>query len=209
MRYLKSILLCLIATAAQASAGIDFTPTVTRYFNEGAEFSNVSFKDDKRTISLTLPRLWICHGDSSRLQLTPPNQDFAEGIIQATPTKGALPFNEANLKALEQQVLATLPPGNQGVTLVSQQENPVGLNQSPSYEFVVSYQALGKNFQRSVIFVSCPDQQLVFRFSAPKSDFDKLNRSFRQTIYSWQWAEPASAAVVAQKDQPQAVASRQ
>jgi hypothetical protein len=209
MRYLKSIILCVVAMAAQASAGIDFTPTVTRYSNEGAEFTNVSFKDDKRTISVILPRLWTCHGDASRLQITPPDQSFAEGIIQAIPTKGVLPFNEANLKALEQQALATLPPGSQGVSLVSQQESPVGLNQGQSYEFVVSYQTLGKTFQRSVIFVSCPDQQLVFRFTAPKSEFDKLNRSFRQTIYSWQWTEPASSAVVAQREQQQAVASRQ
>lgn len=209
MRYLKSFVLCLFAMVAQASAGIDFTPTVTRYFNEGAEFLNVSFKDEKRTVSLALPRLWTCHGDSSRLQITPPDQGFAEGIVQAVPTKAALPLNEANLKALEQQVVATLPPGSQGVASVSQQENPVCLNQSPSYEFVVSYQTLGKSFQRSVIFVNCPDQQLVFRFTAPKSEFDKLNRSFRQAIYSWQWTGPAPAAVVAQKDQPPAAASRQ
>lgn len=195
--------------AAQASAGIDFTPTVSRYFNEGAEFANVSFKDEKRTVSLTLPRLWTCHGDASRLQLTPPDQSFAEGIVQAIPTKGAVAFNEANLKALEQQVLGALPPGSQGVTLVSQQENPIILYQNPSYEFVVSYQTLGKTFQRSVIFVNCPEQQLVFRFSAPRSEFDKLNRSFRQTLYSWQWTEPASTSVIAQKDQPPAVASRQ
>jgi hypothetical protein len=209
MRYFKSIALCLLGMAATSRADIDFTPTVSRYFNEGAEYANVTFKDDQRKVSLTLPRLWSCRGDASRLQLTPPDQSFAEGTLQAVPTKGAAPFNEANLKALEQQVFNTLPPGSHGVTLVSQQQNPVILNQNLSYEFVVSYQTLGKTFQRSVIFVSCPEQQLVFRFSAPKTEFDNLNRSFRQSIYSWQWSQPASTAVVAQQDQPQAVASRQ
>jgi hypothetical protein len=209
MKYLLSIALCLLGMAAQSRADIDFTPTVSRYSNEGAEYANVSFKDDKRTVTLTLPRLWSCRGDSSRLQLTPPDQSLGEGILQAVPTKGVAPFNEANVKALEQQVLNTIPPGSQGVTLVSQQENPVILNGNFSYEFIVSYQTLGKIFQRSVIFVNCPDQQLVFRFSAPKSEFDNLNRSFRQSIYSWQWSQPASTAIVAQKDQPPAVASRQ
>lgn len=209
MKVCKTIALCILGITAQARADIDFTPTISRYFNEGAEYTNVSFKDDTRTISLTLPRLWSCRGDASRLQITPPDQSFAEGTLQAVPTKAVAPFNEANVKALEQQVLNGLPPGSQGVTVVSQQENPVLLNQNLSYEFVVSYQALGKTFQRSVIFVNCPEQQLVFRFSAPKSEFDNLNRSFRQSIYSWQWTQPAPTAVVAQKEQPQAVASRQ
>jgi hypothetical protein len=204
MKYFKSIALCLLGMIAQSRGAIDFTPTVSRYFNEGAEYANVTFKDEKRTVSLTLPRLWSCRGDASRLQLTPPDQGFAEGTLQAVPTKGPASFNEANVKALEQQVLNTLPPGSQGVTLVSQQENPVILNQNLSYEFVVAYQTLGKTFQRSVIFVNCPEQQLVFRFSAPKNVFDNLNRSFRQSIYSWQWTQPASTAVVAQKDQRQA-----
>jgi hypothetical protein len=209
MKYLLNVAVCLLGWASQTRGGIDFTPTVNRYFNEGAEFSNVSLKDDKRTVSLTLPRLWTCRGDVSRLQLTPPDQSLADGIVQEIPAKGVVPFNEANLKALQEQVLNSVPPGSQGVTLVSQQENPVILDQNLSYEFVVSYQTLGKSFLRSVVFVNCPERQLVFRFSAPKGEFDKLNRSFRQTIYSWQWTEPTGTSVVSQKDPAPAVSARQ
>jgi hypothetical protein len=80
--------------------------------------------------------------------------------------------------------------------VASQQENPVIINGNLSYEFVVSYQALGKTFLRSVIVVACPNAQLVFRFTAPKSDFENLNRSFRQSIYTWQWTEPEPAKPV-------------
>jgi hypothetical protein len=181
----------VLAFGAVAEAQIDFTPTITHYTSEGAEYSSVQFKDDKRRVSLILPRLWSCSGDASKLQIVPPNQSFAEGIIQAVPTKEVLRFDETALKNLQQQVLATLPPGSQGATLVSQQENPVLLNQNLSYEFVVSYQNLGRTFQRNVIFVNCPGQQLIFRFSAPKDIYAPLYAAFRQSLYSWEWKDSA------------------
>jgi hypothetical protein len=200
---IQAILAGFVAVTA-AKAGIDFTPTVNRYVSEGAEYSSVSFKDDARGVSITLPRLWTCRGDASRLQLTPPDQNFAEGVIQAAPTKGLLRFDEATVKTFEQQVLGTLPVGSQGATVVSQRENPVIIDGNPSYEFVVAYQTLGQSFQRSVIFVNCPGQQLIFRFSAPKAVFENLNRSFRQSLYSWQWLGPSQTTAVAQSDHPQA-----
>jgi hypothetical protein len=195
------VLPAVLAVISTAQATIDFTPTVNRYQSEGAEYSSVSFKDDKRSVSIVLPRQWSCRGDSSRLQVTPPNQNLAEGVLQSVPTKGVLRFDEATVKTLEQQVLATLPAGTQGATVVSRQENTIMLNQNVSYEFVVSYQTLGQIFYRSVIFVNCPDQQLVFRFSAPKAVFDNLNRAFHQSLYSWQWTEPSPNAAVAQEEQ--------
>jgi len=200
---IQAILAGLVAVTA-AKAGIDFTPTVNRYMSQGAEYSSVSFKDEGHGVSITLPRLWTCRGDASRLQLAPPDQNFAEGIIQAVPTKGLLRFDEATVKTFEQQVLGTLPVGSQGATVVSQQENPVIIDGNLSYEFVIAYQTLGQIFQRSVIFVNCPSQQLIFRFSAPKSVFDNLNRSFRQSLYSWSWIEPSQLTAVAQSDHRQA-----
>jgi hypothetical protein len=204
---IQAILTGFVAVTAQA--GLDFTPTVNRYMSQGAEYSSVSFKDDARGVSITLPRLWTCRGDASRLQLTPPDQNFAEGIIQAVPTKGVLRFDEATVKTSEQQVLGTLPTGSQGATVVSQLENPVVIDGNLSYEFVVAYQTLGQSFQRSVIFVNCPGQQLIFRFSAPKAVFENLNRLFRQSLYSWQWLEPSKTVAVAQSDRPRAIAARQ
>jgi hypothetical protein len=197
LSYLSFALLAsgLIATAAKGA--IDFTPTVKNYFSEGAEYSSVTFKDDKRTVSLTLPRQWTCRGDASRLQLNAPNQNLAEGVIQAVAAKGVRPFDEATVKALEQEVINTLPPGSHAPAVVRRQENPVILNQNLSYEFVVSYQTMGQTFQRSVIFVNCPDQQLIFRFSAPKATFENLNRSFRQSVLSWEWKDAIASAKTA------------
>jgi hypothetical protein len=167
--------------------------------SEGAEYSSVSFKDDKRTISLTLPRRWSSRGDVSRLRLAPPDQSFAEGVIQALPAKGQPAFDEATIKALEHLVLTSLPPGSQFATVLRREKNPILLGQNLSYGFSVSFQTLGLTFQRSVLFVNCPEQQLVFRFSAPKTVFENLNKSFRQTLYSWQWRDRATATLAASR----------
>jgi hypothetical protein len=199
------LLFGFMSLAASARASIDFTPTVTPYISEGAEYATATFKDEKRVISLSVPRQWTCHGDASRLQLTPPNQKFAEGVIQSVSAKEPVRFDEAAVASLAQQAIATLPIGSQGATLVSQQENPVIIGGNLSYEFVVSYQTLGQTFQRSVIIVSCPAQALIFRFTAPKHEFEALNRAFRQSLCSWTWIDPAPTATLAQKDHAAAI----
>lgn len=193
--------------ASGARAGIDFTPSVNRYTSEGAEYATAQFKDDQKLVSIGIPRTWNCRGDAARLQLTPPNQAFAEGVVEEIVTKGPRQFDEATVKALEQSVLASLPPGSQAPALVNRQENPVIIQQNPSYEFVVTYQNLGQSFLRSVIIVNCPDRLLVFKFSAPKAAFADLNRSFRQSICSWESTE-ATGPKAASQGQSQALAIR-
>jgi hypothetical protein len=192
----KCLFLLALSAASQtaATAAIDLTPTPAEYTAEGITIQQIIFTDGKRRVSYEPPRQWTYRGDASRLQFTPPEQSFAEGVIQTAPAMGAKAFDEATVKALEAQVMNTLPPGSHGVTVISRQSNPVILNQNMSYEFVVAYQTLGQTFHRSVIFVNCPDTQLVFRFTAPKAVFDNLNNAFRRSIYSWQWSEPGATA---------------
>ena len=185
--------LALVPLTAAVSAEINFTPTIDRYMSEGAEYANASFKDGKKNVSIAVPRTWSCRGDAARLQFIPPNQSFAEGIIQSVPTKTVIRFDEPTVKAIEQQVLAELPPGSQDAKVVAQQENPVLLNQNLSYEFTVTYKTVGQTFLRNVVIVSCPEQALIFKFTAPKAVFDGLNHSFRQSIYSWHWTDPEPA----------------
>ena len=199
----KCLFLLVLSAALQTSeAAIDLTPTRAEYTAEGVTVQQLIFQDGKRRISYEPPWKWTFRGDASRLQFMPPSQNFAEGVVQAAPPLRTPGFDEATVKALESQVMNTLPSGSQGVTLISQQKNPVILNQNLSYEFVVSYQTLGETFHRSVIFVNCPEAQLVFRFTAPKAVFESLNSAFRRSLYSWQWIEPpatAAAPVMASK----------
>jgi hypothetical protein len=184
---LLSLLFFVMGARAQK---IDFTPTVDKYWSYGAEFSSVSFKEDKRIITMEVPRKWSCRGDAGRLRFLPPDENFAEGIVEAAPPMRSRTFDEATVKALEAQVLSALPAAGQGATIVSRLENSVILNQNLSYEFVVSYQTLGQTFHRSVIFVNCPEAQLIFRFTAPQKSFANLNSAFNRSVCSWYATEP-------------------
>jgi hypothetical protein len=68
----------------------------------------------------------------------------------------------------------------------------------PSVEIVISYMALGRIFERAVIFVQADDTQLGFRLTAPKEEFDALSQLFRASIGSWQWRQAGPAKSVAQ-----------
>ena len=184
-------LLFLVAFVTRARADINFTPSVKEYVSEGITYRSLYFKEEKNTISIELPRQWTYRGDAGRLQLLPPGKGFAEGVIQAIPLARPQPFNEAVEKALETQALSSVPSGSQSIEVAKREENPVILDHNLSYEIVVSYQTLGQAFLRSLIFVNCPDKQLIFRFTAPKADFDLLNKAFRRSIYSWERTEPA------------------
>jgi hypothetical protein len=58
----------------------------------------------------------------------------------------------------------------------------------------VSYQALGEQFQRSVLFITMNDERFVFRMSARHDDFGTLNKSFRRSLGTWR---PIAAAAIA------------
>lgn len=194
-----SVLLFLAVAIHSASAGIDFTPTLKEYSSEGFTYRQVILKNDEGKATLIPPQKWLIRGAKDRLQLTPPDKNFVEAIIQATPLASAAQFDEAGLKALEQQVTRELPAGAQAIQVLKRLENSVAIG-PPSFEFVMSYQALGYTFQRSVIFVNFPDQQLVFRFTASKADFEKFASDFRRSISSWQWIEPdATVAATANR----------
>ena len=179
----------VFAFALTANAEIDLTPTVHEYMAEGIKYRELIFKDGKRTISMELPNNWTYHYSADHLQLTPPQTKFTEGFIQAVPLAKPQPFDEATKKNLVQQVHASAPPNSDALT-VEEKENPAPFSGNESFEVVVCYKTMGYTFQSSTIFVNCPETQLIFRFTAPKADFEALNKVFRRTIVSWQWIEP-------------------
>lgn len=192
-----SLLAALTAISLSgAHAAIDFTPVVREYTSQGFNYVQLAFKTDVGLILYNPPLNWTYRGSSDRLQLAPPDNPFAEAVIQAGPVAVPAALDEAALNSLEQQALQQVPPNSQSVEVVKREQNPVLLNESQSFEVVIAYQTLGYTFQRSVIFVLTPDTQLIFQFAAPKDRFDALHASFRRSITSWQWNEtkPAAAA---------------
>lgn len=185
------LFLLALGAANSASAQIDFTPITREYTAGGFIHRELIFKTDKGTVTLAPPVKWNVRGGKDRVQLSPPDKSFVEATIQAAPVTPPPGFDEQNLKVLEQRVLSEVPSGALSVQITGRVENPVVIGSFRSFEFVISYQALGYTFLRSVIFVNGPDQQLTFRFTAPKADFDAFNSDFHRSINSWQWIERA------------------
>jgi hypothetical protein len=187
----RSIFFSLLTTsfAFCGNAAIDLTAVPRDYVAEGITHKELTFRDGERTVVMELPNKWTFRNNSGRLELVPPQTKFAEGVIQAIPLDAPQPLDEAAKKALAQRVLGEVPPKSDGIA-VEERENPVLINGHESFEVVISYKTLGYTFQSSTIFVNCPETQLIFRFTAPKADFEALNKVFRRAILSWQWIEP-------------------
>ena len=191
-KFLTAVLLVL--TVCAASAAIDFTPTIREYTSNGLLYRHVILKRDAGSITLVPPEKWEVRGQKDKLQLQPPDKPFVDATITATALPQPRPFDEATVKALEQQVLAEAPPGSRP-QLLSCEENPIAMGSYLSLQVVISYQSLGRTFQKSVIFVHAADTRLVFRFTAPKEDFVTLHSNFRRSILSWQWIDGPSSVV--------------
>ena len=182
----------LVASAISARGGIDLTPSPSEYTAEGVTFRQLSFKDGKRRVVYELPRQWSYQGGGTILHLSPPNSTRADASIQVADVAKSQPFDENLFAALKEQSLRAAPPGAQNVTVVSEELNPIRLERGDVYAVTISYQALGETFLRSALYVNLPDAEITFRLTAPKADFERFERSFRSSILSWHWQEPAS-----------------
>ncbi|MDQ6656507.1 MAG: hypothetical protein M3Y80_11930, partial [Verrucomicrobiota bacterium] len=182
----KCTLLCLCAGLSQApAANIDFTPTVTEELVEGFSNRHATVQADTGNATFLVPRGWDVRGSKEALRLAPPQKDFCEGVFQAVALPAEQTFDALTLAALEQKVRSGLPTNAQQVEIADRQENPASFGQNLSYQFIVSYKTLGRDFQRSVIFVNAGDTQMIFRFTAPKEEFSALHRVFLRSITSW------------------------
>lgn len=188
----------LLGTIYSARAVIDFTPVVEEYTSQGFVYRKVSFKEEKGPIKFVPPLGWNVRGSKDVVQLNPPNRNFVEATISATPLSAPAPFDDARVDALKQQVLRDAPAASQSIQLVRCNLNPVPMAPYPSVEIVISYKTLGRVFEKGVIFVEADDTRLAFRLTAPREEFEGLSQDFRGSIASWQWRQPGPEKPVAQ-----------
>jgi hypothetical protein len=195
----KLLLLYLAAFSVSARAAIDLSPFPSEFEGEGVKYTKLSFKDDKRQVDYVPPQNWTWRGGSSQLHLTPPATFArADATIETSPLAEPRPFDEKAVTVLRQQFISTLPPGAQGVKMLSEEQSPVTLGGDiATYEFTATYEILGQTFLRSTLFANLPESQLRFKVTGLKKDFDALHRLFRASLISWQWVEKPAVDVAA------------
>jgi hypothetical protein len=182
--YLATLSLALLTSAR---AGIDFTPTSGERNVEGIVFKQILFHQDGHTIAYEQPRGWTYTGGASGIKMAPPNVSQAQATIEQSPLSAPHSFDEATVKQLQQQVLASIPSGAQNVTVVSEEKNPLRINQQETYAVTVAYNFYSEDYHLSVIFANLADTQLRFRTVARKADFEKTQREFRASLFSLRW----------------------
>jgi hypothetical protein len=189
----------ILATVVTARAGVDLTPSVNDYVSEGMKYQKLIFRDDKRSVEYNPPASWSYVGSAARLRLTPPKKNFAEATIEAISLEKPRALDQTAVKAAEERLIAELPPGSQFAKVEQDIENSVPVNGGPSFEIVISYQAMGEKLFKSIVLANVRNTQLVFRLTARKDDFETLHRDFKSSIFSWHWVEPEQAASDAAK----------
>ena len=177
----------MVLISGTANGSIEFSDTTSERVLAGIRFTQLSFKENGRTITYEQPVGWNYFLDGSRIKFTPRNIAQASADIDQSPLTQPQTFDDETLKQLRTKTLRLLPNDSLKSTIVSEEPNPVLVNNLQTYEFVVSYQAYEHEFMMSVIYLNLPDTEVRFRTIALKSDFGKVRTAFRGSIFSWQW----------------------
>jgi hypothetical protein len=176
----------LISLASFAYADLNLTPRTQEYELEGVKMRQLVFADGERHVTYSPPKKWEFSGGANRLVLHPAFGGSAEAVITVTKSSRAEEFDEANMKHLSDDVLASAPRDATNVTLVSQQLNPVLIDRKPTFLVVISYDYYGRAYQRSVMFLNRQSEQVQFQLTAYRNDFRDLQKAFESSHFSWQ-----------------------
>ena len=184
----KSVLALLCAGVASVHAAIEFKPHVTEATTPmGFKAHYFTFSEKGRAITYEAPRGWTHSGGGASIKFTPPGLTQAVAEIDQVPLSAPQNFDDETKKALREKTVASVPPDSQNVTAVSEELDPVVLNNNHTYEVVISYQAFGQEFMMSAIYMNMPDTQVRFRTVARKADFEAVRALFRRSLFTWQW----------------------
>jgi hypothetical protein len=182
-----------------AFGAIDLSPVREERVLDGIKFQQLVFRDGERQITYEPPRGWKYNGDSGQLKLTPPDIAQARGVIDQSPLTGPQAFSEESIKELQAKTLKYVPPGSREAAIVLEEKNPVFLDRHETYEITVSYRFMNEDYLMSVLYVNLQETELRFRLIARKADFEKLHRTFRGSVFSWQWTAEKPARTVASR----------
>lgn len=184
MRKILFILLCL---SGVARAELLFNPQTGIYEMDGFKFERLVVYDGSQKITYSPPTGWRYSGQDDRLKLWPPHIPEAEALITRRKLAEVIPFDEAGIKRLTDEVIAALPPGSRQVNIISQVKDPVIIEQKGTYLCVVEYERSSVLWSRSVLFLNrSATEQLQFQLTSRREDFTKLEKAFQTSQFSWQ-----------------------
>lgn len=118
--------------------------------------------------------------------MRPPEKPQAEATIIRFPVSKPQPFDDERLKKLLDDAMALVPKGSENVTIVSQERNPVVINQKETFQIILNYNLFGQSYTRSVLFMDRGREQMRFQLVCRSADFSNLHRLFLHSQFSWE-----------------------
>ncbi|HEY6122663.1 MAG TPA: hypothetical protein VIV66_22095 [Pyrinomonadaceae bacterium] len=176
----------LISLAIFARADLRLAPQLEHYELDGVKLEQLVFTDGQRRITYTPPRNWKYSNDGNRFLLHPASNLAAEAVISATKIPNAEVFDEATIKQLCDEVLASVPRGATNVAIVSQQLNPLVIERKETFLVVVNYDYCSYPYARSIMFLNRQNEQVRFQLTCYRNAFRDLQKAFQNSHYSWQ-----------------------
>ncbi len=178
--------LVLALLACSASAKLDLTPGESEKELDGAKVHQLVFLDGAQRITYAPPRGWQYSGGGNRLGLRPASVPDAEASISVVDLPEPQPFDTATTKKLTAAAMAMLPRGAANISVVSEDKNPVRIEQKETFLIVLQYDAFGVSYARSILFVNRKNEQLQFQLTAPRARFTQLQKEFLSSHFSWE-----------------------
>jgi hypothetical protein len=175
---------CLFASLGRAN--LNLTPETAEYELDGVKLHQLVFHDGDQHITYTPPPGWQYRSSDHRFILQPPHGSGAEAVISLVKLAQPQTFDDATMKRLLDEVLASLPSSAKDVAVVSDVKNPLLIERKETFLVVVNYNLYGSPCATSVMFLNRQNEQVRFQLTCPRSSFPSLQRSFQTSHYSWQ-----------------------
>jgi hypothetical protein len=180
------ILFVLLLFPLCAGAELHFTFQSGEFDLEGVKLRQLVFTDGAKQITYSPPRGWQYFGDEDRLRLIPPPGQLGEAIVTRTKLSQPQLFDDATMKHLVEETMASVPNGAKRVTLVSQEKNPLQIERKDTFLVVINFEQYGTPQARSVMFLNRDTDQVRFQLTCPQANFAKLQKQFFTSHFSWQ-----------------------
>jgi hypothetical protein len=171
---------------ASARAELLLTPTVLEVEKEGGKSRHFAFSDGAQTVTYQPPRGWDYSGSATQLTLRPPNKTQAQATISRVPLLQPGTFDEESLKKLVSEAIALVPPGSEGISVLSQEKNLLKIQSKETFLITLSYTFYGQKFGRSILLLNRGNEQIRLQLTCRDTDFKDLHRAFLASQGTWQ-----------------------
>jgi hypothetical protein len=179
-------LLLYLTFAGCAHAELRFTFQVQETDLDGIKLRQLVFSDGLKQVSYAPPRGWQYFGGDDRLRLLPPAGQPGEAVISRTKLVQPQVFDDATIKRLTDEVVASVPGGAKRVSVILREKNRLLIDQKETLLVVVNFELYGTPQSRSVMFLNRPGEQIQFQLTCPETKFAELQKQFLGSQFSWQ-----------------------